>query len=140
MERVERVVLVDERQRQLVAQAGVDRQVRSRRGTRPARSRRRASRAVLRRVRRRPAELRRQPEQEVGGGVAGDAAPVNVKSPFGRLTKAMNMCSRADVDAELERVRAARPGEVVGELEHLVEALDERLLRVAEAEEAGDRR
>ena len=43
------------------------------------------------------------------------------------------------VEAELQTVAAARPREIVRELEYLVHALDERLLRVAEAEEAGHR-
>ena len=97
--------------------------------------------AVLRLVRGRAAELRRQAEQEVRRGVAGDAAcPVKVRSPFGRLMNAITMCSLRTSTPNFSACAAARPGEVVGELEHLVDALDERLLRVAEVEEAGDRR
>ena len=64
--------------------------------------------------------------------------PVNVKSPFGRFTKLMTMCSWRTSRPNFVECRAGHPGHVVGELRHLVQPADERLLRVADAEEAGD--
>ena len=89
---------------------------------------------------RRAAELRGQPEQEVGRRVAGPLRRV-----AGEREVAVRPVHERDEHvlplhfaAELERMPAANPGEVVGDVEHLVQALDERLLHVAEAEEAGD--
>ena len=48
---------------------------------------------------------------------------------------AMFIVLAADVDAELHRVPARDPRDVVGDLPDVVDAADERLLRVAEREE-----
>ena len=94
-ERVQRIVRVDERHATLRSARRGSASRSTGAGTRPARSRRRSSRARPAACCGRAAELRRQTEQEVGGGVAGACvAPVKVKSPFGRFTNAMNMCWR----------------------------------------------
>ena len=138
----DRVVHIDERRRQLVAHAEIQRQPRRDAelilrvaGKQPAV-------ALLDRLLRRRARLRREAEQEIGGGIAAEAAAerqiavraIDERDPH-RLAP--------DIDAELHRVAAGDPGHVVGELPHVIDAIDKRLLRVAQgriaaAEETAD--
>ena len=65
-------------------------------------------------------------------------SPVNVKSPFGRFTKSMIMCSWRMSSPNLTECLPVTQVMSSVNCEHLVQAADERLLRVADAEEAGD--
>ncbi len=137
VKRVEGVVLVHEGLRELVPHTRAHRQARSGAplvlripGVEPPDT-------ILRLVRRRPPELRGKSEQEIGGSIPG-LNRVERQVAVGAVDERDDHVFPADVEPELQRMRVPRPREVVGELDDLVHALHERLLRVAQREEAVD--
>ena len=133
-------LLVHERQRQLVTHAGVQGDSRPRAELVLKVTRVEPPDSILIGVGGGPAELRSETKQEVGGGVSAsrrwrtDEREVAVRAIHERDHHVLF----PDVDAELHRVSAGNPRQIIGELKDLVDAIDERLLLVTRAEETGD--
>ena len=137
------VVLVDERRRQFIAHAEAQRQLRREAELVLRVSGKQETIAFLNGLLRGGARLCRQAKQEIGRGVAGEAAaerevavrPVDEGDAHGLAP---------DIGAELQRVASGNPREIVGDLPHMVHAIDEWLLCVAKrgvaaAKESRDR-